>query len=56
MEHKDRPKLAELIRISIEKYNSMTPEEKKNMYEAQRESWARGQAGLIEFDRESGYC
>lgn len=39
------PVLAQRLKESIEAVNRMTPEEREEMYKAQRESWVRGEMG-----------
>nr|WP_278434386.1 hypothetical protein [Brucella anthropi] len=38
--------LDELLKKAVEAYKALPPEQQREMMEAQRQSWARGEAGL----------
>lgn len=43
-ELKDRPELDALLKRAVAAYNAMTPEQRREHDEAQRQSWVRGMA------------
>ena len=45
--------LNKLLKDAKQKVDKMTPKERQEMYEAQRKSWLRGEAGLRKSDKET---
>lgn len=45
--------LKRAVRDSIARLNAMTPEERRAMWEAQGDSWVRGEMALTEYERKT---
>jgi len=54
-QEKSDPLFDQLLKDAKATVDGMTPEERQKMYEAQRQSWARGEMELGKSDKDRGY-